>query len=86
MVQCCRNAAYLAIITPLDNSNPVGYFLATVKDLFEYALQDVSDRLVVGITIQNQVHQNNKPLGISFRRKYQLSGEVIWSVVESLPV
>jgi len=35
---------------------------------------------MVGITIQNQVNQNDKPIGISFRRKDQLSVEVIWSV------
>jgi len=53
-----------------------------VNDLFEYASQDVSDSDMVGITIQNQVNQNDKPLGISFRRKDQLSGEVVWSVFE----
>ena len=37
---------------------------------------------MVGVTIQNQVNQNDKPIGISFRRKDQLSGDVIWSVFE----
>ena len=37
-----------------------------------------------GITIQNQVNQNDKPTGISFRRKDQLSGEVIWNVFEGV--
>jgi len=58
----------------------VGHFLASVNELFEYALQDVSDGDMVGITIQNQVNQKDKPIGISFRRKDQLSGEVIWIV------
>jgi len=39
---------------------------------------------MVGITIQNQVNQNDKAIGISFRRKDQLSGEVIWSVFEKV--
>ena len=39
---------------------------------------------MVGITIQNQVNLNDKPIGISFRRKDQLSGEVIWSVFEKV--
>ena len=39
---------------------------------------------MVGKTIQNQVNQNDKPIGISFRRKYQLSGEVVWSVFEKV--
>jgi len=40
-------------------------------------LQDVSDSDMVGITIQNQVNQNDK-----IRRKDQLSGEVVWSVFD----
>jgi len=50
-----------------DNSDPVGHFLASVNELFEYALQDVSDSDMVGITIQNQVNHNDKAIGISFR-------------------
>ena len=50
--------------------------------MFEYALRDVSDSDMVGITIQNQVNQNDKPIGISFRRKDHLAGDVIWSVFE----
>ena len=55
-----------------------------MKDLFEYALQDVSDSDMVGITTKNQVNQNDKQLGISFRRKNQLSGDVIWGVFEKV--
>ena len=29
---------------------------------------------MVGITIQNRVNQNNKPIGISFRRKGAVGG------------
>ena len=62
----------------------MGHFLASVNEHFDYVLQDVSDDDMVRITIQNQVNQNDKPIGISFRRKDQLSGEVIWSVFENL--
>ena len=54
---------------PPAEENPVSFFLASVKDLFEYALRDVSDNDMVGITIQNEVNRNGKPVGISFRRK-----------------
>ena len=70
------------LISPADNSDPVAHFLASVNDLIEHALRDVDDRDMVGITIQNQVNQNDKLIGISFRRKDQLSGDVIWSVFE----
>jgi len=72
------------LIPPSENTDPVAYFLASVNDHFEYALSDVDAADMVGIMIQNQVNQNHKPIGISFRRKDQLSGDVIWSVFEKL--
>ena len=39
---------------------------------------------MVGITTQNEINQNDKSIGISFRRKDQLSGDVIWSVLEKV--
>jgi len=42
----------------------------------------MSDSDMLGITIQNQVNKNYKLIGIRFRRKDQLSGDVIWSVFE----
>jgi len=65
-----------------DACDPVSHFLASVNDLFESVLSDVGDSDMLGIAIQNQVNQNDKPIGISFRRKGQLSGDVIWSVFE----
>ena len=74
----------MRLLPPSDDGDPFTYFLASVSDLFDHALQNVSDSDVVGITIQNQVNQNDKPIGISFRRKDQLSGEVIRSVFEKV--
>jgi len=53
-----------------------------VKELFEHALEYLSDSDMMGITIQNRVNQNDKPIGINFRRKDKLAGNVIWSVFE----
>ena len=69
---------------PPDGANPVSHFLACVNDLFEHALQGVSDSDMVGITIQNEFKQNDKPIGISFRRKDRLSGDVLCSVFEKV--
>ena len=55
-----------------------------MNDLFEHALQNLSDSEMVGITIQNRVNQNDKLIGIIFRRKDQLAGEVTWSLVEKV--
>ena len=50
--------------------------------LFEYALQNLSNSVIVGITIQNQVNQNDKPIGNSFRMTDQLYEGVLWSFFE----
>ena len=55
-----------------------------MNDPFEHALQNVSDIDKVGITIQNRVNQNDEPVGRRFRRKDHVSGNVIWSVYDSL--
>jgi hypothetical protein len=51
-----------------------------VNDLFEYALRNSEDSDMVGITIHNEVNLLDKAIGISFRRKDQVTDEVIWSV------
>ena len=35
---------------------------------------------MVGITISNEVNVNDKAIGLSFRRKDQITPDVIWSV------
>jgi len=72
------------LLPPSNNVDPVTHFLASVNDLFDHVLQNVSDSDMVGMTIHNQVNQSNKPIGISFRWKDQLSGDVIWSVFEKV--
>ena len=39
---------------------------------------------MMGMTIQNRMDQNDKPTGISFRRKDQLSAYLIWSLFEKV--
>ena len=63
-----------------DNSDAVTHFQASENDLFDYALRNVDDSDMVGVTIHNAVNLLDKAIGISFRRKDQLSEEVIWSV------
>ena len=59
----------VSLVPTSDNMNPVAHFLASVNDLIGHALRDADDSLMVGMTIQNQVNQNDKPIGFSFRRK-----------------
>ena len=69
---------------PPDGENPVSHFLASLNDLFQHALQAVSVSDMVGITIRNKVNQNDKPIGFSFRRKVQVSGDMFWSMFEKV--
>jgi hypothetical protein len=63
----------------------MSHFLASVTELFEYALQNCEDSDMVGIAISNEVNVQDKAIGISFRRKDQITGDVIWSVFEKGP-
>jgi len=63
-----------------DDSDAITHFLPRVNYQFEYALRNVYDSDMVGITIRNEFNFLDKPIGISFRRKDQLSDLVMWSV------
>ena len=67
--------------TPPD---PVSHFVDSVNKLIDHVLEELSDADMVGITIHNEVNQNDKPIGFSFRRKDQLSSDVIWSVLHKV--
>ena len=60
------------------------YFKASVTELFECMLQNCKDSDMVGLTIRNEVNVQEKAIGISFKRKDQLSEEVICSVFEKM--
>jgi len=63
-----------------DSSDAITHFQASVNYLFDYALRDDNDSDMAGITIRNEVNLLDKGIGISFRRRDQLSDEVVWSV------
>ena len=72
------------LLPPPDESDPISHFQASVTELFEYALRDRQDSDMVGLTIRNEVNVQDKPIGISFRRKDQLNEDVIWFVFENV--
>jgi hypothetical protein len=53
-----------------------------MNDLFHYALRDYSDGDMIGLSITNQENVQDKAIGLSFRRKDQLTADVIWSVLQ----
>jgi len=67
-----------------EDPNPMSNFLDSVTELFEHALRDLEDSDMVGITISNEVEVKDRAIGIIFRRKDQITGDVIWSVFEKV--
>jgi len=73
----------LRLLPPSHDDDTFNHFVARVNDLIDHALQNVSNSDMVGMTTE-LCNQNDKPIGNSFRRKHQLSGDVLWSVIEKL--
>ena len=67
-----------------EDPNPMSHFVDSVTELFVHALRDLEDSDMVGITISNEVEVKDRAIGISFRRKDQITGDVIWSVFEKV--
>jgi hypothetical protein len=67
-----------------DDSDAITHFQASVNDLFQHALRNCTDSDMVGITIHNEVNLLDKAIGISFRRKDQITDEVIWSAFSKI--
>ena len=67
-----------------DDTNPITHYKASVTELLEYALRDCQDLDISGLTIRNEVNVQDKPIDFSYRRKDQISEEVIWSVFEKV--
>jgi hypothetical protein len=50
------------------DNNPVNYFLAIVKEMFEDTLEKVNGTDMVGIDFYNEINHTKRPIGLSFRR------------------
>ena len=72
------------LLPPSDDTDHVSHFLASLNDLFRHTLQNLNESDMVGMTIQNRENQNDKLLGIRYRRKDQLAADVILSLVQKV--
>jgi hypothetical protein len=73
------------IPTPDPNViDPMSHFINTMNEILEYALYDRDDTEMIDLTITNEQNVGDKAVGISFRRKDQLSAEAIWAVFEKV--
>ena len=70
------------LLSPAEgqDSNPMSHFLDSVTELFDCAIRDVEDSDMVGITISNEVEVKDRAIRISFRRRDQITGDVIWCI------
>jgi len=71
------------LLAPPDNSNPLSHFLASLNELFRHVLKNLNESDMVGIRIQSRENQN-KPIGVSFRRKDQLAADAILSLLQKV--
>jgi hypothetical protein len=69
---------------PDPYANVASHFQDSVMRVLDYALRDSADADMVCVAIRNPRRSNGKPIGMSFRRKDQISGDVIWSVFEKV--
>jgi hypothetical protein len=76
------------VVIPDDDNeiipDPITHFESCVGALFENALKNIGDSDMVGLVIQNENNEKDKPIGFSFRRNDQLSVEVIWKLFEKV--
>ena len=64
--------------------DPVTHFIDSVNNLFEYVIEGMGDADMFGITIHNEENRSKTPIRFSFRRKDQVSSDVIWSVFDKV--
>jgi hypothetical protein len=64
--------------------DPARDFCNSVDELFEYAMRDLEPGDMVGISIHNADNQPDRLIGLSFRRRDQISRDVLWSVFEKV--
>ena len=64
--------------------DPVSHFIESVNNLFGHVFEDVGGGDIFGFTIYNEVNQSDTPIGCSFRRKDQLSSDVIRSAFDKV--
>jgi hypothetical protein len=67
-----------------ENVEPITYFRECMEEILEISLLNVEDNDMVGIQISNSINSLDKPIGISFRRKDQITVDVILSLVEKV--
>jgi hypothetical protein len=64
--------------------DPARCFADSVDELFDYSLRDLDSSDMVGISIHNADNQQDRPIGLSLRRKDHMPRNVLWRVFEKV--
>jgi len=67
------------ITTPPSLTTAARHFTDSVNAFFEYTLHELQPSNMVGISIHNADKQQDRPMGLSYRRRNQISRDVLWS-------
>jgi hypothetical protein len=65
-----------------NNTDHMSHFVASMNDLIDYALRDFAGSDMVGLSITREENVQDKAIGLSFRRKDQLTADIIWNVFQ----
>lgn len=69
---------------PPPARDPARLFASSVDDMFEYSLRDIDPGDMVGISVHNEDNQQFMTIRLRYRRKNQISGDVLWSVFQKV--
>jgi hypothetical protein len=72
------------LTAPPPATSAARHFAESVDEVFDYSLRDLQPDDMVGISIHNANNQQERLVGISFRRRDLISREVLWSVFEKV--
>jgi hypothetical protein len=72
------------LTAPSAATSAAQHFADSVDHVFEYSLRDLQPDDMVGISIHNAGNQQDRPVGLSFRRMDQISRDVLWSAFEKV--
>jgi len=79
-----RKELTVRLTAPPPSTTAARHFTDSVEALFEYSLRDLQLSDMVGISIHNADNQQDRPIGLSFRRRDQISQDILWSVFEKV--
>ena len=72
------------LTAPPSSTTAAQYFNESVDALFEYSLRDLQPSDMVGISIHNADNQQDRPMGLSYGRRDQISRDVLWILFDKV--